>query len=166
MRCTVWSSLLATLSALSALTWSGGAQACGGCFIQPVQDNDTGTIVTSHRMALSVSGDQTILWDQIQYTGNPAGFAWVLPVKPGARIDVASEAWFDVLDAATGTSVSPPLLACKTPGYFGCSVAPGMGTASFGCGASEGLGLDGGPEPDPVQIVSHGATGPYESAII
>jgi hypothetical protein len=160
-RLIVWGSLL---SALGALAWSSDARACGGCFAPPVQGNDSGTIVTSHRMALSISPDQTILWDQIQYTGSPAEFAWVLPVKPGARIDVASEAWFDVLDAATGTSVSPPLLECKTPGFFGCSVVPGAGTG-FGCGSSEDAGPEG-TEPDPVEIVSHGATGPYESVII
>src|SRR5690349_20928198 len=126
MRNIVWGSLI---SALALAGWSSDAQACGGCFVQPVQGNDNGTIVTSHRMALSLSTTQTILWDQIQYTGTPAGFAWVLPVKPGARIDVASEAWFDVLDAATGTAVSPPRLTCKSPGFFGCSVVPGAGTS-------------------------------------
>lgn len=166
MRRILWASLLAALSAAPALTWSGDAAACGGCFIQPVQGNDSGTIVTSHRMALSISEDQTILWDQIQYTGSPAGFAWVLPVKPGARIEVGSEAWFDVLDAATGTAISPPRLACKSPGFFGCSTVPGAGVASFGCGASDGEGGLDLVDPDPVQVVSHGATGPYESAII
>lgn len=166
MRRIAWCSFLSTLSLASALAWSTDSQACGGCFIPPVQGNDSGTIVTSHRMALSVSSEQTILWDQIQYTGNPAEFAWVLPVKPGARIDVASQAWFDVLDAATGTTASPPLLACEVPGLF-CSTAPAVGaTASFGCGSSEISGPTIDDPPDPVQVVSHGATGPYESVII
>jgi hypothetical protein len=163
MRLLVWGSLF---SVLGALTYAPDARACGGCFAPPVQGNDSGTIVTSHRMALSISKDQTILWDQIQYTGSPAEFAWVLPVKPGARIEVASQAWFDVLDAATGTSVSPPLLKCEVPGFVGCSVVPGMGAATFGCGASEGLSGPDGPPPDAVQVVSHGAAGPYESVII
>ncbi len=168
MRSIVWGSLLAASSVLAALTWSGEADACGGCFILPVQGNDTGTIVTAHRMALSVSTEQTILWDQIQYVGSPAEFAWVLPVKPGARIEVGSQAFFDVLDAATGTSVTPPRLSCKSPGFFGCSVAPGLGAgATMGCGASEALGGNEGLEgPDPVKVVSHGATGPYESVIL
>ena len=168
MRSIAWGSLLAASSILAALTWSGEADACGGCFIPPVQGNDTGTIVTAHRMALSVSTEQTILWDQIQYVGSPAEFAWVLPVKPGARIEVGSQAWFDVLDAATGTSVTPPRLSCKVPGFFGCSVAPGLGAgATMGCGASEAVnGGDNLTGPDPVQVVSHGATGPYESVVI
>ena len=114
MRSIAWGSLLAASSILAALTWSGEADACGGCFIPPVLGNDTGTIVTAHRMALSVSTEQTILWDQIQYVGSPAEFAWVLPVKPGARIEVGSQAWFDVLDAATDTSVTPPRLSWST----------------------------------------------------
>ena len=153
-------------TALSALAYSTDASACGGCFAPPVQGNDTGTVVTSHRMVMSISTERTILWDQFQYSGSPTEFAWVLPVKPGAVIEVGSEAFFDVLDAATGTQVAPPLLSCYTPGFFGCQVAPGLATGSMGCGASEG---DGNPNllaPDPVQVVSHGATGPYESVVL
>ncbi|MFO0591005.1 MAG: DUF2330 domain-containing protein [Polyangiaceae bacterium] len=154
-------------TALSALAHSSDASACGGCFAPPVQGNDSGTIVTSHRMVMSVSTDRSILWDQFQYTGAPAEFAWVLPVKPGAVIEVGSEAFFDVLDAATGTQVAPPLLSCYSPGFFGCQVAPGLATGAMGCGASEGEGSDGNLlSPDPVQVVSHGATGPYESVVI
>jgi len=166
MRKIVCGSLLAASAALSALSWSGDARACGGCFIPPPEVDNSGTIVTAHRMALSVSTEQTILWDQIQYTGNPAEFAWVLPVKSGARIDVGTQAFFDVLDAATGTTIAPPLLECKVPSFFGCSVAPGMSATGFGCGASEAAGGDPLTPPDPVQVVSHGAVGPYESVII
>ena len=165
MRKIVCGSLLAAASALSALSWSGDARACGGCFIPPPEVDNSGTVVTAHRMALSVSSEQTILWDQIQYTGTPSEFAWVLPVKSGARIEVGTQAFFDVLDAATGTTVAAPLIECKSPSFFGCSVAPGVSSASFGCSASEAAG-DDLTTPDPVQVVSHGAAGPYESVII
>src|SRR5688572_15534820 len=75
------------------------ADACGGCFaLQP-------TVVSGHRMALSINPTQTVLWDQIQYAGDPSEFAWVLPVKPGARIEASHDAWFEVLDAGTAQQI-------------------------------------------------------------
>jgi hypothetical protein len=149
------------------LATTNDALACGGCFIPPLDPEkpDGGTVVTSHRMALSISPDQTILWDQIQYAGSPAEFAWVLPVKPGARVEVSSDAWFDVLDAATGTLVHAPQLDCgSSTSFFGCSVgAPG---ASMGCGSDGEAALLPGEDPDPVSVVSHGSSGPYEVVIL
>jgi len=141
------------------------ARACGGCFSPPVQGNDNGTVVTGHRMALSLSADQTILWDQIQYSGSPSEFAWVLPIKPGATVEIASEAWFDVLEAATGTSVSPPRLSCAAGQALGCDVSGAA--SSFGCANSaSGSGGPSATGPDPVRVVSQGAAGPYESVVI
>ena len=54
------------------------ASACGGCFSPPTTENPT--VVTDHRMILSISQDQSTLYDQIKYSGNPAAFAWVLPI--------------------------------------------------------------------------------------
>jgi hypothetical protein len=75
-------SLVACLTVAStiALLDPGRAEACGGCFVQPSER----TVVTDHRMALSISTTQTVLWDQIRYSGDPAEFAWVLPVRAGA----------------------------------------------------------------------------------
>ena len=61
---------------------AGDTRACGGCFHEPAVD----AVVTGHRMAFAVSEGRTVLWDQIQYTGNPEDFGWVLPVEPGATI--------------------------------------------------------------------------------
>jgi hypothetical protein len=56
------------LAALSATTLeTTDAAACGGCF-HPENQKET-TLVTAHRMALSVSVEQTVLWDQIKYAG-------------------------------------------------------------------------------------------------
>ena len=94
----------------AALLASNDARACGGCF-HPENQPET-TVVTGHRMALSISTTQTVLWDQVQYSGSPSEFAWVLPVKPGARIELANNAWFEALDAATSTRVIGPALDC------------------------------------------------------
>ena len=109
--------------ALASLMPIQDAKACGGCFIPPMTE---GTLVTGHRMVLSISPAQTVLWDQIQYSGDPAEFAWVLPVKPGAYIEVASNAFFETLDAATNVSVLQPNVTCHDPyGFDG----PGCGSS-------------------------------------
>src|SRR5262245_15022197 len=95
---------------------SNDAHACGGCF-HPEDQPET-TVVTGHRMAFAVSKAQTVLWDQIQYSGAPSEFAWVLPVKPGARLELSNDAWFESLDAATTTRVVAPQLNCVFPSDF------------------------------------------------
>src|SRR6185436_11777265 len=102
------------------LTPAREASACGGCFVQQ-QDS---TVVTGHRMVLSVSPAQSVLWDQIKYSGDPTEFAWVLPVRAGAGIETSTDAWFETLDAATTTTVLSPQVNC------------GGGGSGFGCGAS------------------------------
>ncbi|MDI1477855.1 DUF2330 domain-containing protein [Polyangium sp. y55x31] len=147
--------LAATL--LAFLTSTNEAAACGGCFVPPSQS----TVVSAHRMALSISPKQTVLWDQIQYDGDPESFAWVLPVKPGAVIEVSTDAWFDTLDAATTTQI------------FQAPVDCGNGSSSFGCGdalagrsfsASED-GSNGGGGPS-VTVVHRGTVGPYQTVTL
>src|SRR5262245_66336390 len=93
--------LALTLSAAALLAPSRDAEACGGCVLPPSQS----TVVTGHRMVLSVSTSQTVLWDQIKYTGDPSEFAWILPVRAGALIEESTAAWFETLDAATTGTV-------------------------------------------------------------
>src|SRR5689334_12692461 len=47
------------------------ASACGGCFTPP----ENPTVVTDHRMILTIAKEQSTLYDQIKYSGNPAAFA-------------------------------------------------------------------------------------------
>jgi hypothetical protein len=140
---------LAACVTLAATLVSDDVNACGGCFIPPTDP----TVVTGHRMALAVSPDQTVLWDQIQYAGDPADFAWVLPVKTGAYIEVASDAWFETLEALTTVQVVQPPVTCDQP------FSPGCGAAQFDAAAGEGTG-SGGPAVD---ILHRGTVGPYET---
>ncbi|HEY2410275.1 MAG TPA: hypothetical protein VGI10_29925, partial [Polyangiaceae bacterium] len=71
------------------------ARACGGCFHGPPPVTSESTVVTGHRMAYAISAERTVLWDQIQYQGAPEDFAWVLPVKPGATLELSHDAWFE-----------------------------------------------------------------------
>jgi len=106
------------------------AQACGGCF-HPVAPRQV-TVVTGHRMALSVSPQQTVLWDQIQYSGDPQDFAWVLPVRAGAQIQLSHDEFFAALDALTAPVITGPTPNCSTGGPgFGCG-ASASSNAAFG----------------------------------
>jgi hypothetical protein len=146
-----FSASLLALGSASLLAHPGEAQACGGCFVQP-QD---ATIVTGHRMVLSLSPDQTVLWDQIKYAGDPAEFAWVLPVRVGATIEVSSDAWFETLDAATTTTVLAPQISCATSGGLGCGAQ--ADALSFPGEANGGGG---------VTVVHEGTVGPYETVTL
>lgn len=127
------------------------ALACGGCFAPPTET----TVVNAHRMVLSVSPRQTVLWDQIQYSGEPSAFAWVLPVKRGAVLSVGSDAWFETLEAATAVRVTAPSVSC--------------GGGGFACGGFESASADsaeGAFGGDRVTVLHRGTVGPYQTATL
>lgn len=132
------------------------AKACGGCFIPP----GIPTVVTGHRMAMTVSPTQSVLWDQIQYSGEPEDFAWVLPVKKGARIEAANVAFFEVLEGVTATRIQQPPVNCGGGGS-GCG-------GDFASAESLDSGGDGGDYygGEPVEVVHHGTVGPYETVTL
>jgi hypothetical protein len=153
--------LLAPIAALALgapLFVTRDASACGGCYHRPSETETT--VVTGHKMVLSVSMTQTVLWDQIEYDGDPSEFAWVLPVKQGARVELATDAWFEMLDAATVVNVvSPPL---------DCAPAPSVRSGG-GCGSADALaeGSSGSGFPqDSVTVVHRGTVGPYETVTL
>jgi hypothetical protein len=144
MRHTALTFLLASTLACS-LTLSRDADACGGCFVQQSEN----TQVTGHRMILSVSKDQSTLWDQIQYSGAPESFAWVLPVKGLATIGLSSDALLETLEQLTQVSVVSPSVTC--PNSCGSTGA----STSYASTATSGGGG--------VTVVSQAVVGPYET---
>jgi len=101
------------------------AQACGGCFSPPPPPtNPMTTLVTAHRMAFALSPTRTVLWDQIQYAGDPEEFSWVLPVRGDAKLETADDAWFEALEAVTSTRVSPPSSTASIRATPGTPAAP------------------------------------------
>jgi len=176
--------LAALAAAFTATFATDDARACGGCFV----GDQESTVVTGHRMALSVSTSQTVLWDQIEYAGNPEEFSWVLPVKPGATLDVASDAFFEVLEAGTATVVGEPQRPwCEGDYGYGYDDAgyysDGSGDSGFGCGKGDLIDMaadqgsygatggyggpnEGPPEKQDVDVVSQGTVGPYETVTL
>ncbi|WP_437730361.1 DUF2330 domain-containing protein [Sorangium sp. So ce1335] len=129
------------------------ALACGGCFAPPTET----TVVNAHRMVLSVSPVQSVLWDQIQYAGDPSEFAWVLPVKRGATLEVGSDAWFETLDAATSVRITAPNINCG---------GSGGGCGALARSASDSAGGEAFGGNEQVTVLHRGTVGPYETATL
>jgi uncharacterized protein DUF2330 len=143
---------IATLMSWAALLATANGWACGGCFHGP--QAITG-VVTGHRMAFAVSEERTVLWDQIEYSGAPEDFSWVLPVLPGAYLEASNDAWFESLEAVSQVQITAPPMACAQRDS-GC-VAGGLGSASADSASFSGgfAGKRG------VSVLHHATVGPY-----
>jgi hypothetical protein len=140
--------------AASSLFASRPVRACGGCFSPPAPTQVT--VVTGHRMAFSISPTQSVLWDQIQYSGSPQDFAWVLPVKAGAKIELSHDEFFAALDAMTNPVITGPTSgSCGGGGGFACG----------GASSASGLAEDS-PAGGSVQVISQGVVGPYDTVTL
>lgn len=137
--------LLAVPLTAAMLLPTTDAEACGGCFVQESEN----TQVSGHRMVLSVSMQETTLWDQIVYDGDPESFAWVLPIRGQVEVGLSSDAMFESLEQATQVTVNSPFISCPT------------GNCNQGASDSAGAGGAGG-EPG-VTVIAQEVVGPYET---
>ncbi len=150
---------LTFLSGSLLVAHPGQALACGGCFHPPAPVNMS-TVVTGHRMAFAFSSTRTVLWDQIQYSGNPTDFSWVLPVKGDANLEAADDAWFEALEAVSNNVTTPPKLDCYIKsGSGGCSCGSVSDSAGFAQGS---IGGGGFLAPGGVIVQHEGTVGPYK----
>ena len=81
-------------------------------------------------MLLAVSTTQSTLYDQIQYSGSPSSFAWVLPIHGVVQVGLSADVLFDSIAALTDTLINPPAPNCPSPTncfFFGASDAGGVG---------------------------------------
>jgi hypothetical protein len=150
--CLAGSSLILSLALFLALT-EQRAHACGGCFAPP----DQVTTVGSHRMVVALGIEESVLWDQIIYTGSPEDFVWVLPVpSPEVIVELAEARFFDDLDERTAPLIEP---ASPPPTLF----CPQSGGCAFSAQAA-----DGSPNSpsDKVIVYGHDIVGPYETVTI
>jgi hypothetical protein len=131
-------------------------------------------------MVFALSPQQTILWDQIRYDGDPEEFVWVLPVQPGTKIELSRDEWIAALDGTTQTQIIQPR-SQPTGGGFGgfggggegggSGCACGSSTTSAAFSDSSGAGNPnaaeaGAARPPDVQVVSQEVVGPYETVIV
>ena len=140
---------LGSLFALSSLVATERpALACGGCFVP----QEGVTVVTDHRMILSVRQGETTLYDQIRYRGSPESFAWVLPITGEADVGLSADGLFGILDQTTQVRVlQAPRRACPGPP---CALPTSTATAVPTSGASD---------PNGVTVTKSEVVGPYET---
>ena len=147
---------VATLAAAAALfTQSGDAKACGGCFHDP---SDNPSVVTDHRMILTVSKNQAHLYVQVQYQGDPKSFAWVLPIHGNVKVGLSADVAFAALDALTATQVAAP--------PFNCAPPPSCGNENgdvYSSSPSAGFSADAGAAGGGVTVTKEEVVGPYET---
>jgi hypothetical protein len=139
-----WHALVAA-AGLAVVAEARDASACGGAFTVSNIVESQVTQVTGHRMILSISTNQTTLYDQIQFSGDPSSFAWVLPVKGVATVGLSSDALFENLDLDTQVTIDAPVIDC-------------VATCPSGGGTGGGSGSSG-----PVTVVAQQVVGPYET---
>jgi Uncharacterized protein conserved in bacteria (DUF2330) len=143
---------LGVATAVSAVSFAGQrpASACGGCFHPPTQ---TVTDITDERMLLSVSATQSTLFDQIEYSGSPSSFAWVLPIHGTVTVGLSADVLFDSIDTLTATKIIPPPQNCPSPNcsFGNLALAPSAGGSSSG----------GGDNAGSVQVLKQANVGPY-----
>jgi MYXO-CTERM domain-containing protein len=144
MTSTPWTRALVVLAAVALPTvTSRDADACGGCF----GPSETNQVVTDHLMVMALHGSESILWDQIRYSGRPQDFSWVLPVQGDATLELAEGAFFDTLAAITAPTVTAPTPVC-----------PGAGRGAFSGDSTASLNA---AESGGVQVLSTAIVGPY-----
>jgi len=146
----IHAAIVTTALALGALITAPPARACGGCFHPPTQV----TVVTGHRMVFSVSQQQSVLWDQIEYSGSPQDFAWILPVHAGATLQLSHDEFFAALDALSNPVITGPNANCGGGGI-------GCGSSAAGIAAFNSASGGGG-----VQVISQGVVGPYDTVTV
>ncbi|HRG99991.1 MAG TPA: DUF2330 domain-containing protein [Polyangiaceae bacterium] len=145
--------LLASLTLGSAfastLLYARPAEACGGCFVPP----ENNTVVTDHRMILSVAQGQSTLYDQIRYQGAPESFAWVLPITGEAQVGLSADVVFSALDAMTQVAVVAPPRNCPPP----------PDCDAFGKNAAAPSAAGGDSSGGGVTVTKSEVVGPYET---
>ncbi|HEX3769531.1 MAG TPA: DUF2330 domain-containing protein [Polyangiaceae bacterium] len=144
---------LGAMAAVAAMAFAGErrAEACGGCIQPPGQML---TDITDERMLLAVSGTQSTLYDQIEYSGSPSNFAWVLPIHGTVTVGLSADVLFDSIDSLTTTTIQPPAANCPVP--TDCN--------SSSSGSSSGAGgFASGNDTAPVTVLTQANVGPYET---
>lgn len=108
------------------------AEACGGYFPPPPKSTESISVATDHRIVVAIADTMVTVWDQVEFAGDPAAFAWVMPIKGRVAVGVGSDDFLQQLDDKTALQVKAPIRYCPSPG--GCG---GAGCAASSDSASE-----------------------------
>ena len=121
------------------------------CFHPPTQ---VVSDITDERMLLSVSATQSTLYDQIEYSGSPTSFAWVLPIHGTVTVGLSADVLFGSIDTLTATQINPPPRNCPSPNCNNLAVPTGS-LAGLGSASDAGAAS--------VQVLAQANVGPYST---
>jgi hypothetical protein len=111
--------ILAAASVAALLAVAPPARAMGVVVTSPAGASAT----VSLRVAVAGATGRTARWGSVEVRGSATEFAWIIPVRNGAFLDLASDAFFEALGTATSPRVVPPQ---ATPP---CGIAGGVEVA-------------------------------------
>ncbi|MDB4935035.1 MAG: hypothetical protein JWP87_2007 [Labilithrix sp.] len=153
--------ILGAVAMAAALTSSYAlereASACGGCFSPPPSPTENPTVVSDHRMILTIAKEQSTLYDQIKYSGNPSAFAWVLPISGTVDVGLSADIVFRTLDGITTTNIIAPPRNCPPPPQCNNRNSAFGGASADSAPTAADAGTPG------VQITKQEVVGPYET---
>ncbi len=159
----------------SSLLAAAPALACGGAFcssIQPVPVEQN-----AERILFEIDPKGWISTTvEISYTGDPADFAWVVPVPSAPTLEVTPGDVLLRIDDATSPILNGQRNRCGASGgsFGGCNTAGSLAvatvaapTALLGCSAEAGLrGFDSDGGYDGVDVQEYEQVGPYDPRVV
>ncbi len=161
------------------------AEACG-CLSPPVPDPVSEEAYAVNQQAeqiiFEVADGEVSAHVLIRYAGDPAQFAWILPVPvPPTELALSESVAFGLIDDSTAPVInvgreslcpSPEYVCTQHPAPTGCSDpsnvdagAPGAGTGGSGGGFNGAAGSagSGSNAPPPVTIIDRAQIGGYDT---
>ena len=168
------------LAAVSALTLAAlvptPAQACGGTFCDgptPQQPTPMPVEQTGENILFVVDGTHVEAHVQIQYSGNPNRFAWVVPVPRVPEIKAGSQPLFtNLLGATVPTFATQQSFAtCNgssraDSGGVGCGSSDVAEDASFSGGNFPGASEGQPSPPDNGAVIAQKPVGAYDTTTL
>lgn len=147
------------------------AWACGGAFCSAVQPIPVEQ--NAERILFEVNPKGTISTTvEISYTGDPADFAWVVPVPSPPDLEVVPPDVLLRIDDATSPILSGQRTRCGVGRSVGCSTGGSLALAPvavpaavLGCAASGG-GWGDDDDYDGVDVTDYDRVGPYEPRVV
>jgi hypothetical protein len=154
------------------------AHACG-CLSPPsVTEGDFAVNQAGEQLIFEVEPGWITAHVLIKYQGDPASFAWLVPVPEVPTLDISPTSAFGLLDQATAPNISVSTDTICPISQYACRYenTDSGGGASFGCAAdseakfSAGFGDAGfagadapGASPPPVTVINTQTVGDYQT---
>lgn len=115
--------------AVAVVSQPRAAEACGGYFPPTPPPGQSISVATDHRLVVAIADTLVTVWDQVEFSGDPKAFAWVMPIRGRVAVGVGSDDFHQQLDDKTALRVYPPPRYCPTSGCGGAGCAASSDSA-------------------------------------